>query len=176
MSHLEKIQFSCKIRSRTAQNVTSELEKHHLEVVTSEWNVSWRTTVHLEHRNVTKSLKTRFKTDFTDKYARKQLKLALVHKHRHTKLNCETTAIEINHTPTKCDLFYVASHKIMIAALGFAKISWSTIQFQFISHRNLCAGQKSCVFTKQSAQTFSVTCCSTMPYLKVEEENRNSVL
>ena len=176
MSHLEKIQFFCKIRSKTLQNVTCELEKHHLEVAAPERNVSWRTIVHLKHRHVTKSLKIWFKTDFTVKYACKQLKLALVHRHRHTKSDCETTAIEINHTPTKCDLFYVASHKIMIAALGFAKISWSTIQFQFISYRNLCAGQKSCVFTKQSAQTFSVTCCSTMPYLKVEEENRNSVL
>ena len=120
--------------------------------------------------------KTRFKTDFIVKYACKQLKLALVHKHKYTKSDCETTAIEINHTPTKCDLFYVANHEIIVAALGFAKISWSTIQFQFISHRNLCACQKNCVFTKQSAQTFSVTCCSTMPYLKVEEENRNSVL
>ena len=176
MGHFEKIRFFCKIRSKTVQNVTCELEKHHLEVVAPERNVSWRTLLHLEHQHVTKSLKTRFKTDFTDKYARKQLKLALVHKHRHTKLNCETTAIEINHTSTKCDLFYMANHEIIIAALGFAKISWSAIQFQFISYRNLCAGQKSCVFTTRSAQTFSVTCCSTMPYLKVEEENRNSVL
>ena len=67
-----------------------------------------------------KSLKTRFKTDFTVKYARKQLKLALVHKHRYTKSDCEITAIEINHTPTKCDLFYVANHEITIASFGFS--------------------------------------------------------
>ena len=34
--HLEKIQFFCKIRSKTLQNVTCELEKHHLEVVAPE--------------------------------------------------------------------------------------------------------------------------------------------
>ena len=141
MSHLEKIQFFCKIRSKTLQNVTCELEKHHLEAVAPEWNVPWRTIVHLEHGHVTKSLKIWFKTDFTVKYACKQLKLALVHRHRHTKSDCETTATEIDHTPTKCDLCYVANHEIIVAALGFAKISWSTIQFQFISHRNLCAGQ-----------------------------------
>ena len=67
-----------------------------------------------------KSLKTRFKTDFTLKYARKQLKLALVHKHRYSKSDCEITAIEINHTPTKCDLFYVDNHEIMIESFGFS--------------------------------------------------------
>ena len=34
--HLEKIQFFCKIRSKTLQNVTCELERHHLEVVAPE--------------------------------------------------------------------------------------------------------------------------------------------
>ena len=63
-----------------------------------------------------KSLKTRLKTDFTVKHACKQLNLALVHKHRYTKSDCETAAIEINHTPTKCDLFYEANHEIMIAS------------------------------------------------------------
>ena len=67
-----------------------------------------------------KSLKTRLKTDFTVKYARKQLKLALVNKHRYTTSGCETTAIEVNHTPTKCDLFYEANHEIMIASFGFS--------------------------------------------------------
>ena len=65
------------------------------------------------------SLKPRFKTDLTVKYTRKQLKLTLVHKHRYTKSDCEITAIEINHAPTKCVLFYVANHAIMIASFGF---------------------------------------------------------
>ena len=55
----------------------------------------------------------------------KQLKLALVHTHRHTKSDCETTAIEINRTPTKCELFYVANHKIMIASFGFSAKCYS---------------------------------------------------
>ena len=145
MDHFEKIQFPCKIRSRTAQNVTSELEKHHLEVVTPERNVPWRTIVHLEHRNVTESLKNRFKTDFTVKYACKQYTNTSTPNH----IVRQRQATEIDQTPTKCDLCYVANHEIIVAALGFAKISWSTIQFQFISHRNLCTGQKNCVFHKK---------------------------
>jgi hypothetical protein len=54
------------------------------------------------------------------KHACKQLKLTLLHKHRYTKSDSEITAIEINHTSTKCDLFYVANHEITIASFGFS--------------------------------------------------------
>ena len=101
---------------------------------------------------MTKSLKTRFKTDFTDKYARKQLKLALVHKHRHTKLNCETTAIEINHTSTKCDLFYMANHEIIIAALGFHGVPYNFNLF----HIEIFAQARKVVFSQQEVHRPSV--------------------
>jgi len=43
------------------------------------------------------------------------------------------------------------------------------------SQKDFCEGQRNYVFTNQRTPFFNVTCCSTMPHLNKEEENRNSV-
>jgi len=53
-----KNQFFCEIRSETAQIVTCEREKHHLEVVTPDSIVLPRTIVQLMASRVTKNAKT----------------------------------------------------------------------------------------------------------------------
>jgi len=65
-------------------------------------------------------LKNRFKTDFTVKYACKQLKLEPGLEHKCTKSDCEIIAIEIKHMPTKYDLFYMAKCKTNVATFGFS--------------------------------------------------------